>query len=67
MLSACLALDWGVKESKGQACNCQEADETRGLHVTDVRTPCEHVYSSPTSSRIFIDGHGNSPAQGLGA
>lgn len=43
-----------LEESKGQAFNCQDADETRGLKVTDVWTPREDVCSSPTSSSISM-------------
>lgn len=35
------------EESKGQAFNCQDADETLGLNVTDVWTPFEDVAHSP--------------------
>lgn len=42
------------EESKGQGFNCQDADETRGLNVTDVWTPFEDVCSSPTSSSISM-------------
>lgn len=43
-----------LEESKGQAFNCQDADETRGLNVTDVWTPCEDVCSSPPSSSMSM-------------